>query len=600
MKIREDDIDQLLQARREIDEELRRHKTRQTVLFTDIVGSTTYFDRYGDTEGLLLLYHHDALVTGTVEEYQGVVIKTIGDSVMAEFADPFTAVHAAIAIQRLLLHHNQSLDRNKRLQIRIGIHTGFGFKRANDLFGDIVNVAARITKRSGPAQILVSHSVMETIPSSEVFFKSLGEVALEGKTDSEELFEVYWTEAVEYDAIRRSLTPIPVHGGRDSGFISIFGYSAPRMRGTAVRAFDAVHLWARRLVTRLHATQGIAVVKAAMVIAVYLTIAAGMVWSRADTKQPAIPPSVPASKPAETPLETAIETPPAALAENEVSNFTPSAETDGTSENISAGTDRVYGPILPASTAVVEPLPVDRRPGWTSLIETVPIPAGTFMMGDDSGKGDEKPRHQVILDRFHMSRTEVTNRQYLAFLADTGYSRPRDPGYAKNYLMDYPNLPVINVSYEDAVAFCAWASVKFNAAVRLPTEAEWEYAATADKDGAPYPWGPLDPKSMARFKGNAPIGVRTAAKDDFPPNRFGLYNMSGNVWEWVQDYYAKDYYVTSPIRNPKGPSEGTKHSIRGGSWANGDSTLRVTRRASRNPTDRNDQTGFRIVVTPGR
>ncbi len=105
---------------------------------------------------------------------------------------------------------------------------------------------------------------------------------------------------------------------------------------------------------------------------------------------------------------------------------------------------------------------------------------------------------------------------------------------------------------------------------------------------------------MARFKRNAPLGVKTAAKDEFPPNRYGLYNMSGNVWEWVLDYYSKDYYVTSPIRNPKGPASGTKHSIRGGSWTNGDSTLRVTRRAARNPTDRSDQIGFRIVVTPGR
>jgi formylglycine-generating enzyme required for sulfatase activity/class 3 adenylate cyclase len=600
MKIREDHIDQLLQARKEIDEELRRHKTRQTVLFTDIVGSTTYFDRFGDTEGLLLLYQHDALVTGTVEEYRGVVVKTIGDSVMAEFADPFSAVHAAIAIQRLLLHHNQSLDRNKRLQIRVGIHTGFGFKRANDLFGDIVNVAARITKRSGPAQILVSHSVMEAIPSSEVFFKSLGEVALEGKADAEELFEVYWTEAVEYDAIRRSLTPISAPDDRVSGFASIVVYSASRLRVQAARVFDGVHLWAGRLVAKRHAAQAIAVAKTAMVVAIYLTIAAGMVWSRADTKQPPIPLIVPASKPADAPLETVIETPPVVTTESEISNSASLAETDIASGNISAGTDRVYGPIEPAAAAVVEPLPVDRRPGWTSLIETVPIPAGTFMMGDDSGKGDEKPRHQVTLDRFSMSRTEVTNKQYLAFLADTGYPRPRDPGYAKNYLMEYPDLPVINVSYEDAMAFCAWASTKFNVSVRLPSEAEWEYAATADKNGAPYAWGPLDPKTMARFKGNAPIGVRTAAKDDFPPNRFGLYNMSGNVWEWVQDYYAKDYYVTSPIRNPKGPASGTKHSIRGGSWANGDSTLRVTLRASRNPTDRNDQIGFRIVVSPGR
>jgi formylglycine-generating enzyme required for sulfatase activity len=222
------------------------------------------------------------------------------------------------------------------------------------------------------------------------------------------------------------------------------------------------------------------------------------------------------------------------------------------------------------------------------------------MMGDDSGKGDEKPRHQVILDPFNMSRTVITNQQYLAFLADSGYSRPKNPGYAKNYLMDYPNFPVINVSYEDAMAFCAWASAKFNAAVRLPTEAEWEYAATADQNGEPRQFGPPDPKSMAGSKGNASVGVRTTAKDNFPPNRFGSYNMNGNVWEWVQDYYAKDYFVTSPIRNPKGPASGTKRSIRGGSWANGDSTLRVTRRGSRNPTDRNEQIGFRVVVTPRR
>ncbi len=105
------------------------------------------------------------------------------------------------------------------------------------------------------------------------------------------------------------------------------------------------------------------------------------------------------------------------------------------------------------------------------------------MMGDESGRGDEKPRHQVKLDRFSMSRTEITNRQYLAFLTDTGYPRPKDPGYAKNYLMDYPNFPVINVSYEDAIAFCAWASAKFNVAVRLPTEAEWEYAAMGERTG---------------------------------------------------------------------------------------------------------------------
>jgi formylglycine-generating enzyme required for sulfatase activity/class 3 adenylate cyclase len=596
MKIREDDIDHLLQARREIDEELRRHKTRQTVLFTDIVGSTTYFDRFGDTEGLLLLYRHDALVTGTVEEFRGVVVKTIGDSVMAEFTDPFSAVQAAIAVQRLLLHHNQSLARNERLQIRIGIHTGFGFKRANDLFGDIVNVAARITKRSGPAQILVSHSVMEAIPSSEVFFKSLGDVTLEGKTDAEELFEVYWTEAVEYDAIRRSLTPIPAPEDRVSGFASMIGYGAMRLRMNAARLFHRVHLSTRRLVAELHETPAIAFAKAALVVGLYLTIAAGMVWSRADTKQPVIPTSVPTPKPSEIPIES----PPAVTADNEISDSAQPVDTAGASEPRNAVSDRVENSPDSVVVAVAGPPAVDRRPGMMALIETVPIRSGIFMMGDESSRGDEKPRHLVKLDRFSMSRTEITNRQYMAFLTDTGYPRPRDPGFAKNYLTDYPDFPVVNVSYEDAIAFCGWASAKFGVTVRLPTEAEWEYAAIGGKDGLPFPWSPLEPMTMARYKGNAPVGVKTAIKEEFPPNGYGLYNMSGNVWEWVLDYYTKDYYVTSPILNPKGPATGTKHSLRGGSWASDESTLRVTRRAGRNPGDRNDQVGFRIVVSSGR
>jgi len=106
-----------------------------------------------------------------------------------------------------------------------------------------------------------------------------------------------------------------------------------------------------------------------------------------------------------------------------------------------------------------------------------------------------------------------------------------------------------------------------------------------------------DPLAMARFRGNAPLGIRTAAKNEFPPNGFGLYNMSGNVWEWVLDYYSKDYYATSPIRNPKGPSSGVRHSVRGGSWAGDDSSLRVTRRSSRSPGERSDQIGFRVVVS---
>jgi len=184
------------------------------------------------------------------------------------------------------------------------------------------------------------------------------------------------------------------------------------------------------------------------------------------------------------------------------------------------------------------------------------------------------------------------------FLDATGYPRPKDPGFAKNYLMDYPDLPVINVSYDDAIAFCAWASKKFDAEIRLPTEAEWEYASLGGEPARPFTWGDQDPKTRVRFKGNTPkLGVTTVSKGEFPANHYGLSNMSGNVAEWVSDYYSKDYYSTSPIRNPKGPAVGTKRSIKGGSWADDEQALGTSRRASRNPSDRSDQIGFRVVAS---
>src|SRR6059036_12757 len=144
MNSRNGDIDELLQARSEIDDELRRRKTQLTILFTDVVGSTTYFNRFGDTAGLLLLHRHDNVVINAVLEFQGTVIKTIGDSVMAEFSGPLAATRAAIEIQRRLVQHNGGVSDNERLQIRTGINSGPGFRRGNDVYGEVVNVAARI------------------------------------------------------------------------------------------------------------------------------------------------------------------------------------------------------------------------------------------------------------------------------------------------------------------------------------------------------------------------------------------------------------------------------------------------------------------------
>jgi formylglycine-generating enzyme required for sulfatase activity len=490
-------------------------------------------------------------------------------------------------MQRRLLQHNRSLSRSERLQIRIGINAGYGFRRANDLFGDSVNVAARITKRCGPAQILISQSVFEETPAVEATCRSIGKVNLAGKTDAEEIYEVVWAEDGAYDALRASLTTFE----RDSW-----------MRFRSMRS-------------RLRQTVGVVSAKTAAIIVIYLVIAAGLVASRADTKR---------SKDQENPVprvnrQAFVKAEKETLALNSPEPLQPAVAAPAeSSESTSSAPVNVIRPAAPAPVSVPAPAPAPTpapapaldvatitkpapaivRPEWMGWLDTVPIPAGTFMMGSESGKGEEKPRHQVKLDAFDMSRTEITNQQYLAFLDATGYQRPKDPGFTKNYLMEYPDYPVINVSYDDALAFCAWASKKFEAPVRLPTEAEWEYASVAGEAGVPFPWGDQDPKARARFKGNTPRGVATASKAMFPPNPFGLYNMSGNVWEWVSDFYAKDYYATSPIRNPKGPAAGTKRSVRGGSWADDDQSLLSTRRANRSPNERSDQIGFRVVVTP--
>src|SRR5262249_49491754 len=159
---------------------------------------------------------------------------------------------------------------------------------------------------------------------------------------------------------------------------------------------------------------------------------------------------------------------------------------------------------------------------WNLLFDTVSVPAGAFMMGNEHGKAEEKPTHRVTIDRFRMSRSEITNKQYLAFLEETGYARPRDPAFAKNYLISYPKLPVINVSYADALEFCKWATAKFGVPVRLPSEAEWEYAAIGGKSEWLYPWGSDGPHNRARYKDNAPAGVPTVERDAFAPNLYGL------------------------------------------------------------------------------
>src|SRR5260370_3081950 len=176
------------------------------VFFPRVAGSTSFFGLSCDPAGLAMILRHDELASGVFLAHGGRVVKTIGDSAMAEFPDAGAAVRAGVEIERQFLKLNSALPERQRVDVRIGIHTGVGFRRGNDLFGDVVNVAARIVKRTAPAQILISRAVYEAISNqSDLQCQWLKKYTIDGRTEKEDIYEVAWTDAEAYREVRERL-----------------------------------------------------------------------------------------------------------------------------------------------------------------------------------------------------------------------------------------------------------------------------------------------------------------------------------------------------------------------------------------------------------
>ena len=265
------------------------------------------------------------------------------------------------------------------------------------------------------------------------------------------------------------------------------------------------------------------------------------------------------------------------------------------------------------------------------------IPSGTFKMGATDGFAHEAPVHEVRLDAFYMDEHEVTNAEFARFVAETGYVTEaeqwkwsiifapddtpgqrvpgaewwkrgdgatwRHPNGPETNIEGQDDHPVTQVSWNDAVAYAKWAGK------RLPTEAEWEYAARGGLEENAYPWGeefapdgedqantwnghfPMEDSGKDGFLGIAPV-------KQYDPNGFGLYDMSGNVWEWVHDWYDPTYYRRSPKENPQGPEMGQVKVQRGGSYmcaSNYCLGYRVSHRGQSGADSGLPHVGFRLV-----
>ena len=289
-------------------------------------------------------------------------------------------------------------------------------------------------------------------------------------------------------------------------------------------------------------------------------------------------------------------------------------------------------PSIPIKPEKSEPA-FDREITGKDGAPMVLIPEGKFRMGSPDGERDkdEHPQHNVALSAFYLDKSEVTNRLFQQFVQQANH---RTTAEQEGKAFDYSDKgkweevrgahwrkpeggetvfdsnreehPVVSVSWEDAQAYCSWAGK------RLPTEAEFEYATRAAGTETKYWWGNGNPgsrrvaniadESARRQYSGWPImtgyddgSIRTAPVGSFEPNPFGLHDMTGNVWEWTDDWYDEQYYVSSSTKNPSGPSGGTKKVFRGGSWTNKPADVRSARRRSATPTESYVSIGFRCA-----
>lgn len=310
-----------------------------------------------------------------------------------------------------------------------------------------------------------------------------------------------------------------------------------------------------------------------------------------------------------------------------------------------SATDRCCAPRRDETAQAIAPQAPDPGGGAESAGDFVVLPGGTFAMGTDGTYGypddGEGPAHPVTLSPFAIAPTTITNDRFAAFVAATGH-RTEAERYGSSFVFagllpdDFPDTrgvvaapwwrdvegadwahpegahsslegrgthPVVHVSWNDAVAYCAWA------AARLPTEAEWEYAARGGLVQRRFPWGdelqpggrhamnvyqgrfPTRDTGEDGFAGTAPVGA-------FPANGYGLHEMTGNVWEWTADWFDPRWYRVSPRDDPRGPASGSARVMRGGSYlchASYCNRYRVDARSANSPDSSAGNIGFRVV-----
>jgi formylglycine-generating enzyme required for sulfatase activity/class 3 adenylate cyclase len=478
-----------------------------TILAADIAGYTRLMGL--DEEGTLarIKRHRRELIEPTVADHNGRIVKWMGDGFLAEFGSPVEAVRCAVVIQQSMAGRNASMARQHWIQFRIGVNLGDIISDSDDIFGEGVNLAARLQELAAPGGVYISGGVYELVKNKLVVgYQSMGDQKVKNITDPVRVYRVL---------------PDPEAVGR-------------------VRRN-------RRWM---------------LVAAVMLACAAGggAYWWQQGYSSARNTPAAPARFGAEQQAATRPPPPSAAASESEQRRI-----------------------------AVATPPPPAPSPPPVKGPEMVSLPGGSFLMGSNEDDS-EKPIHRVTVAPFSIARYPVTVREWRQCATAGGC--PEIPA-------GEDSAPMTNVSWDDAQRFASWISKRLNENFRLPTEAEWEYAARGGTQ-TKYWWGNEVALGMADCRGcGEPYDpMRPLKVGSFPPNPFGLHDMTGAVAEWVADCWHRNYAGAPADGSAWQGDDCSKHVLRGGSWQNDPSYLRSASRDAYDSSVRYLTHGFRLARSP--
>jgi formylglycine-generating enzyme required for sulfatase activity/class 3 adenylate cyclase len=504
-----------------------------------------------DEEGTLarIKRYRREIVDPTIAEHYGKLIKTTGDGFLAIFDSPLEAVRCAIVIQQSLVGRNASLPKQAWMRYRMGVNLGDVLIDPDDIYGDGVNIAARLQGLAEPGSVYISGGVYEQIKNKLVCsYQSLGDERLKNITDPVRIYRVL----PDLDAVSQA-----------------------------------------KLRNRIRAAVAASVLVAASIVGWYTLRPDSFTQAeepRAKPQQqataPVSPPQQQAAVRATPPEPPRASEPRATPSPQPLPQVRPPAATAPSPPAATAP------PQAPAQVAVIRPPRVPVQPGsdvfrdCEQCPEMVNLPGGTFTMGSND-EATETPVHQVSVTPFALGRFPVTVGEWKQCVAAKACS------YEPSGDND---LPVHNLSWNDAQQYVGWLSNLTKKKYRLPTEAEWEYAARAGA-GTKYWWGDQFIAGMANCKdcSDGSDQRRPMKVASFTPNPFGLYDMTGGVAQWVADCWHKDYQGAPRDGSSWEAPNCRERVLRGGSWRNDASYLRASSRNRYDPGVRYLAHGFRVA-----